>query len=89
MLAVVDKLSQSPFVSVKADSFAMKLWLGAAVAVIALAVYLIRNRKKAFGFCAAFVCASLALTCTVSAVENKGTVSVTAVNVKDNACYIV
>lgn len=89
MLAVVDKLSQSPFVSVKSDSFAMKLWLGAAVAVIALAVYLIRNRKKVYGFCATFVCASLALTCTVSAVENKGTVSVTAVNVKDNACYIV
>jgi hypothetical protein len=52
-------------------------------------VYLIRNRKKAFVFCTGFVCASLALTCTVSAVENKGTVSVTAVNVKDNACYIV
>ena len=89
MLAVVDKLSQSPFVSVKADSFVMKLWLGIAIAVIAIAVYLIRNRKKTFGFCAGFVCASLALTCTVSAAENKGAVSVTAVNVKDNACYIV
>ncbi len=89
MLLVVDRLSQSPFVSVKADSFAMKLWLGIAIAVIAIAVYLIRNRKKTFGFCAGFVCASLALTCTVSAAENKGAVSVTAVNVKDNACYIV
>ncbi len=89
MLLVVDRLSQSPFVSVKADSFAMKLWLGTAIVVIALAVYLIRNRKKAFAFCSAFASASLVLTCAVSAVENKGTVSVTAVNVKDDACYIV
>ncbi len=89
MLTVVERLSASPFVSVKADSFAMKLWLGITVAVIAFSVYLIRNRKKAFGFCTAFVCTSLALTCTVGAVENKGTVSVTAVNVKDNACYVV
>lgn len=89
MLAVVDKLSLSPFVSVKADSFAVKLWLGVAIIVIALAVYLIKNRKKTFAFCTVFVCVSLALTCTVSAVENKGTVSVTAVNVKDDACYVV
>ncbi|MBQ3497856.1 MAG: ComEC/Rec2 family competence protein [Clostridia bacterium] len=89
MLTVVDKLSQLPFVSVNADSFAMKLWLGVAIIIVALSVYLIRNRKKAFVFCTCFVCASLALTCTVSAIENKGTVSVTAVNVKDNACYIV
>ncbi len=89
MLIVVDWLSQSPFVSVNANSFAMKLWLGIALVIIAFAVYLVRNRKKAFAFCTVFVCVSLSVTCTVSAVENKGTVSVTAVNVKDDACYIV
>lgn len=89
ILKVVDVLSRSAFVSVNPSSFAMKLWLGGVIVAVALAVYLIKNKKKAFTFCTAFVCVSLALTCTVSAVENKGSVSVTAVNVKDGACYIV
>ncbi|MBR3802198.1 MAG: ComEC/Rec2 family competence protein [Clostridia bacterium] len=89
LLKTVELLSGSSFVSVKSNSFALKLWLGGALIAVALAVYLVRNRKKAFRFSTAFVSASLALTCTVSAVENKGTVSVTAVNVKDDACYIV
>ncbi len=89
LLKTVELLSGSSFVSVKSNSFALRLWLGGAVIAVALAVYLVRNKKKAFGFCTAFVSVSLTLTCTVSAVENKGTVSVTAVNVKDDACYIV
>ncbi len=89
ILKVVDLLSQSPFVSVKANSFPLKIWLGGTIAVIAFAVYLVRSRKKAFAFCSVFVTASLVLTCTVSAIENKGTVSVTAVNVEDGACYVV
>lgn len=89
LLKTVELLSSSAFVSVKANSFALKLWLGGAVVAVAIAVYQVRNRKKVFGFCAIFVCASLALTCAVSAVENKGEVSVTAINVKDGACYVV
>ena len=89
ILAVVEWLSQPTFARVSVSSFAMKLWLAGSLAVIALVVYLIKNKKKAYVFGTIFVCVSLALTCAASAIENRGAVKITAVNVEDGVCSIV
>ncbi|MBQ8027763.1 MAG: ComEC/Rec2 family competence protein [Clostridia bacterium] len=89
ILWVVELFSQPNFARVNVNSFALKLWLAVAFTVVALAIYLIKDKKRVSVFCSVFICVSLALTGVSSAVLNKGAVAVTAVDVDDGACFVV
>ncbi len=86
---VTDILSEFDFATVKVDSTVMKLWLAAVLIVVAFAVFLIADKKRAGIFCVLFTVGSLAVTSIGSAVADMGSVKITAVDVEDAACFIV
>lgn len=89
LLGVSKLMSGSLFSSVSVGSFLFVMWLSLSLAVVALAVYILCDKKRLAIFCAVYVGVTLPLLCAVYAVYDWGKVSVTAVDVEDGACFIV
>ncbi len=89
LLGVSKLMSGSLFSSVSISSFLFVIWLGLSLAVVAFAVYILRDKKRLALFCAVYIGVTLPLLGAVYAAIDWGRVSVTAVDVEDGACFIV
>lgn len=89
MLWLVRFLADNEFATVKVDSSVMKLWLAAVLIAVALILFFVADRKRAYIFSAVLTACSLAVTSCAFAAVNMGSIKVTAVYAKDAACFIV
>lgn len=89
LLFIVDKLSDLPFNVIRLDSFEIKLWCAVIIAFFGFVALFVYDKNRAIKTGTVFAILSLAVVCSVGAIENIGNTSFGVFNKYDSAVFTI